>query len=676
VDHAVWIQGQASIEAEILELLSQQRGFRIPSILSWSPALDRDRFVRRNFGLSKIAGVLSQDGYPISPFQGHSRADICYSITRGNVATPRFLSSQGPVERELAATAMHRFEFLICYGDSAWNFVHFWNEAYRHGFPGSQLGNRVEAAWVPDEMASDELVKPIISLVEARIEHVPNTYPLRVTIVTYDHTRAQAQALAQLIEKGAGDRVISEIVVCEPGSFPGGLIVGHRRTRPELPQHDQVRGPEFFISPAQRPTATGNEQVWVADFRIESMDEEYLVKGWWTLPRRSNLAELIQEATPARIKEGGNLSVEVSTRTQKIRISLPDDRDLFRVLLRPAIRYSTTLDLRYPLAQYQPETFISSSDKGKYAEGVLGLFQSLSQAGYIFEHPFWRQFFTAYSSPRESNQALTKLRKDIAKSAHDFVEQYAGQREDACSWLAEKMVRSLRNISQIRDAFTYESLTEKWRAYLDTLDPNARMIAEVDPIKDTLTDLSDRGVVMMGSEVRCEHCGSMFWYHIDDLKAAFPCQGCRKEVKLPIELPWSYRLNDLLRTAVREHGTVPLLRTCYRLMRDATTFFRLLTGVELHETRVDDTELIGELDVCYVSDGKFGIAEVKTSARDFTPGDCEKIIKLAKRIGPDCVLIAATEGPDINVESARTSIEQQLDGTVEVRAFVPSSFKL
>jgi hypothetical protein len=91
---------------------------------------------------------------------------------------------------------------------------------------------------------------------------------------------------------------------------------------------------------------------------------------------------------------------------------------------------------------------------------------------------------------------------------------------------------------------------------------------------------------------------------------------------------------------------------------------------------VDDTELIGELDVCYVSDGKFGIAEVKTSARDFTPGDCEKIIKLAKRIGPDCVLIAATEGPDINVESARTSIEQQLDGTVEVRAFVPSSFKL
>jgi hypothetical protein len=235
------------------------------------------------------------------------------------------------------------------------------------------------------------------------------------------------------------------------------------------------------------------------------------------------------------------------------------------------------------------------------------------------------------------------------------------------------MLHSLRNIPQVREAFTYKDLTKRWGEYLASLTPNARVLAELDSIDETLALLSNARVVIQGCKVRCGQCGSCYWYHIDDLTAEFPCQGCRERIKLPVEPPWSYQLNDLVRTAIREHGTVPVLRTACRLMKESKTFFRLLAGAELHEMVVEDTELIGEIDLCWISDGRFGIAEVKTSAKDFTATECAKIVALAKRVLPDEVLISAMAGSDATVECARTAIEQQREGAA-VRSFLPSSF--
>jgi hypothetical protein len=97
------------------------------------------------------------------------------------------------------------------------------------------------------------------------------------------------------------------------------------------------------------------------------------------------------------------------------------------------------------------------------------------------------------------------------------------------------------------------------------------------------------------------------------------------------------------------------------------------TWVEIREVVADETELVGELDLCWIIDGRFGIAEVKTSAKDFTAQECTKLVKLARRVGPDEVLIAAVDGPDSIVEHAKSMIEQELDG-VALRCFLPSSF--
>lgn len=110
-------------------------------------------------------------------------------------------------------------------------------------------------------------------------------------------------------------------------------------------------------------------------------------------------------------------------------------------------------------------------------------------------------------------------------------------------------------------------------------------------------------------------------------------------------------------------------------MREAKGFFRLLAGVNLHEMADQETLPIGEFDICWVSDGRFGLAEVKTSAKDFTANECAKIVRLAKRVLPDEILIAAVEGTDAAVERARSTIQQQVEG-LAVQSFVPSSFDL
>lgn len=674
-DHTVWIQGQASIEFEILGL-TKQPGLKARRVLTWSPLIGSDRFIRRNFGASRVAYALAADGY-VAPTDGAlMRVELCSAITRGLILSPRFISSQAPLEREFASGPMHSFEFLICYGDSGWNFIHFWNEAYRHGFPDSQIPHWVEAIWMPSEMSSRDQILPVASLIEPRLAHTPGGFPLKVRIVTYDHAEYQVQSLAELITNTFPGRVAIETTAYEPGFFPGGRILQHRPiSRPEPPHHDQVRGPEFFVSPGERTTALKTEDVWIADVRIQSIEEATTTLGWWNLPRRSNVADLLHDTTASRIKEDGTLSVEVSNRTQNIQITLPGHMELFRALLSPTMRYSGTTDLRYPLIHYAPETFIALSDKGKYAQGVIALFQSLPEAGYVLEHRFWREFLNEYSSPRRSEQSLTKLRKDIGKWAGDFIQQYGADKDSAVAWFSEKMLRSLRSIPQIREAFAHQDLVNRWRDYLDNLGSQERILAELnEPPDEVLARLSKKGVVLHRCKVQCAQCGSSYWYHIDNLAAEFPCQGCREQVMLPVEPPWSYQLNDLIRTAIREHGTVPLLRTAYRLMRESKAFFRLLAGVELHEMADQDTALIGELDICYASDGRFGVAEVKTSAKDFTPNECAKIADLAKRVLPDDVLIAAVEGSDTTVESARSTIEQKLEGVAAVRAFPPSSF--
>ena len=672
-EYAVWIQGQASIEQEILKLKTR-RGARTPGVIMWSKPIDKDRFIRRNFGISATAGALAAHGYLAPSPATLTRTELCAGITKRAFVSPRFLSSLAPVKREFASGPMHFFEFLVCYGDNPWNFLNFWNEAFRHGFPDRRISNWIEEAWIPDEMAEQKSIQPLIQLINARLPHLPHDSPLNIRIVSYDHSESDLSVLAGLIKTGCNGPVSFENTVRTRGFFEGGTLVPFRPLNPtDPPQHDQARGSHFFIPVADRTSSLETDEVWMSDLKMQSTDDLTSSASWWIFPRRSRVAELLHDLTPSRVTSEGTLSVEVSNRSKEIDVTLPGDMELFAALVTPRMRYSNSTDLRYPLVDHPPETFIAISDKGKYTDGVVRLFESLSQAGYWIDNRFWRELLKEYSSPRDSEHAVSKLRKDIAKSAADFIKQYEARRDEAISWLADKMLRSLANIPQIRETFTYEDLSERWKKHLSLLDPHERQVAEMESIDDPLSVFCSRNVLMQGCRIRCKHCLSVYWYHVDDLKVEFPCQGCRERIRLPIEPAWAYQLNDLVRAAIREHGVGPVIRTEYRLMKESKGSFKLLTGVEMHEMVDEDTELIGELDLCWIADGRFGIAEIKSSAGDFTATECQRLVTLAKRVLPDEVLLAAVAGADSIVGSAASAVRQQLDG-IAVRCFLPSSF--
>ena len=82
-----------------------------------------------------------------------------------------------------------------------------------------------------------------------------------------------------------------------------------------------------------------------------------------------------------------------------------------------------------------------------------------------------------------------------------------------------------------------------------------------------------------------------------------------------------------------------------------------------------------EVDLAWVKDGLFGIAEVKDTTKLFKQNDYENLAALAQRVKADIVLIAAPGGSDDELERGTKVIRQKLTATVEVWAWGPAQFK-
>ena len=106
---------------------------------------------------------------------------------------------------------------------------------------------------------------------------------------------------------------------------------------------------------------------------------------------------------------------------------------------------------------------------------------------------------------------------------------------------------------------------------------------------------------------------SKFWYHIDDVKKVVDCIGCRRPIVLPVERPWSYKPNELLWKAVRYHGLIPVVRTLHRIFSETKTGFSFATGVVMLDYTQNPPRSTNEIDITWIRDGEFGIAEVKQS---------------------------------------------------------------
>lgn len=655
-----WIPNQATIERVILLTKAKSQ----ITVSGFTNQRAGDTFSLRNFGVASAAYDLSATGQIKVQSESVDACELANLISSGKVVSPRYLSTLAPLKRQFASRGVGFWEFCIYYGSSPWNFLLFWNAAYRTGVADRAIPHWVQEAWLPDGMATEDSVRPLLHLLRKRLFSEEQS----VRILSYERTASEMESLAEII-KAKTRRDVSCMRVA-PATFWDTPIVDHHALRPSLLQHDHVRGSHFFTSVNRPDQVLDRDESWMADVQIQSVGSDEKV-GWWHFPRRSTVAQAVHSTTPSRILSGGCLSVEASSRTVQLDFKLPSRMEFFTELLNPRHRYSNTTDVRYGLSAYAVDNPVRLSDKGRYFEGVVRLFGGLDQAIRWIEHDYWQRVFLDLSVPRHSQQALNKLKKDIRRRADSFIAEFSRDREAAVSLLASDALRSLHHIQRITETFAFDDL----KAGLQKRGPSSQKpsVSSCDDaeLKRSLTTLCSNGVFLQGCDVRCQRCLSIYWYDINVLAATFNCYGCRSEIALPVELRWRYKLNDLMRAAVRDHGVIPVIRTIAGLKRQSQGFFRALAGVDIVRPS-GNGDLKNEIDLCWVSDGEFGISEIKTSSQDFTSSEIDKAIKLAKAVRPDVVLLCALEGPDDPIERASARVKEIT--SLSVLGWCPSRF--
>jgi hypothetical protein len=149
--------------------------------------------------------------------------------------------------------------------------------------------------------------------------------------------------------------------------------------------------------------------------------------------------------------------------------------------------------------------------------------------------------------------------------------------------------------------------------------------------------------------------------------------GCRNEIALPSETVWCYKPNELVRGAVRYQGVVPVVRVIGRLFEDVRDCFKFLAGAVLYDYKRDRRS--AEIDLCWMLDGEFGLAEVKKSSKLFGPGACDNLIRVAQIARPDRVLLAATEGEEKDLKKVQKKLLDSLVPLgIKVNVWDPASF--
>ncbi len=427
----------------------------------------------------------------------------------------------------------------------------------------------------------------------------------------------------------------------------------------------------------------------MAELIIENpRQERYFANktAWWQLPQKNGIANLFVPDTNCRVGNDYLISVEVSGEQQGLVLNTPALESLFSTLVLPGSEPAWARKLAPAVISTPGHAFyVRASDKGMYARGVLGLFESLQKAGYVFEHAFWRSTIESLSSPTASQHTREKVRRDLQGIRLD--DPVSGMES-----MVDEVLDAAGRIQRPIHYLTFSSLFARFWNYVKTLppdrqqyevtqtNPSERELTTEDNIRDSarvhlrnmMSDLTARRFFLPGAVVRCDNCFASLWYHVDDLRSTIVCRGCRKELNLPAELQWHYALNELVASAVRDHGVVPVIRTALRLFEDSRACFCFLPGLEVRDHRTDPETHVCELDLVWIRDGEFGIAEIKRTPKKFAAGS--NLAMILNAALPNRFLLVSPPGTAEQMEGSRSTVQAQIGPGLKVEAWGADAF--
>jgi hypothetical protein len=226
-----------------------------------------------------------------------------------------------------------------------------------------------------------------------------------------------------------------------------------------------------------------------------------------------------------------------------------------------------------------------------------------------------------------------------------------------------ELIFAIRQISRVPLWLELNAIQRLYTKCVATLPSEEQKAVTLDMISE-LSELTREGVIFQGAALRCPNCMSSYWYSIEEMRRSY-------------HLPWLSCFvsitsrNTLVVSAERTHqsrGCRSRLAAGFANSREtlrAKDCFFFIPSVEfLTYTDGDKLRLEQELDLAWIKDGSFGIAEIKTTSKLFKRSDYEALIELASIVKPDIILIATPDGSSNEMVAGKKMIEEKLNNGV------------
>lgn len=403
-----------------------------------------------------------------------------------------------------------------------------------------------------------------------------------------------------------------------------------------------------YLPPRYKGLANGQ---WITELDIQrhnNLSKYSNVIDTWEMPRRrkivnaftNNLGKVTSSHRLAVLPvtkdfsfTGGSINQESS-----YSLSLPDDETFFRYLVLDVFKYPQD-DLRATITT-PPYQDLQISDKGQNLRGVISMFHNLSGAYEVLTNKYWRQVLRA--GKNESVKHLVFTRTQL----NGYLPNDRPTREELKTRLR------LADVGKVAQ-------------YLE------------DSLTDTLEYLIRANVFFCVHQWRCEYCGHTNSRSFDSMKIRNDCEICSTEYLAPIDLEWTYQLNEFVYRSLVIHTALPVLWTLgYLQDRFARGGFWYLPEVDLFE-KYDAPQTRKEIDILCMRSGKFIAVEVKRSASQLInkPEAVNSFVQKMNLIRPDIAILSFEQYCDSeeDVEAAKTSLKQAL---IDVRTRIDSNIKV
>lgn len=420
---------------------------------------------------------------------------------------------------------------------------------------------------------------------------------------------------------------------------------------------------------------------WFVDLAIDRLHDNSRfdnVREAWRLPIRRQLVRMFHDISTSRILRNREVSVRVDADQLIIEVKQPEDSNVFHGILCERSQYQYT-DLRASTVKPVAYKYSAISDKGRYLQGMLGMFGSLNNVEHVLSKHFWRNQFKNMAAPAQDQHAevITYLQRRMkAKNGVLLINDDAGWKN-----LAERVIQKSSRLRVPREKTRYEKLLNAWKLELNAAidaddqlkDRREEILLEAPgELKRALSFLFECGVFYRGHEWSCRHCSHRNWVGVEWLKEIVACEVCRHEHQLPVDIALDFRLNEFFATCLREHDTMTVAWALCALREESQGCFIFAPQTALFR---DYPEKQGgkpdrELDVVCIADGRFVIGEAKGRVDFIGQSDIEDLAGAAMELDPDLAILAALSGDRGLMDQKVQRLRSLLPRTVEARGLV------